>query len=212
MVHRIILLILLSISLTSPPAWGQAAQVSLDGIISPSEYSSSEHHTVKGPGDILIQKDNNKLFTALSGTARIWSHVYFYTNDTIHVFHASAALGEIMYVRNGDSWSPLGKFNYTVRERVYDEALRIKQEAYLKDKGWVANNNNMGDGKTLEFCFDMSRWNGNEVRMAFVFMSDVNTPMFYPVGLKDATLMKELLYGGDPPDGLRFNVADWMKM
>lgn len=186
----------------------------LDGITSSGEYAGGQHYSVQGKGDVYIKQDNNKLHVALTSQARIWSHVYLFSQDTISVFHASAALGEIIYVKNGDQWSSRGRFNYTVRDTVYDDVLRAKQDTYLKQKGWVANNNNTGDGKTLEFTFDLTRWDRNnpngDLRMAFVFMSDIKRPMFYPEGLKDDTLMETLLYGGDPPDGLTFNVQDWM--
>jgi len=45
--------------------------------------------------------------------------------------------------------------------------------------------------------------------MAFVFMSEIKEPMYYPSTLKDDTLLEALLYGGDPPDWLHFDILDW---
>jgi hypothetical protein len=190
--------------------FGQSRQPQLDGVITHGEYVNAGYYNVNGDGQVLIMKRDQRAYVALFSRDKIWSHVYLYHKDTIHVFHASAALGKVAYVRNGDEWSPRGKFVYTVRDRVYDDALRKKQEAYLKENGWVANNNNTGDGNTLEFCLDLTRWRGEDVRMAFVFMSDIKKPMFYPSTLKDDTLLEALLYGGDPPEGMRFEIGDWL--
>ena len=78
--------------------------ISLDGVINKKEWAnareyplSKEYPSSKG-GKLLILRRDNVLYLGIQGGSPGWSHVYLHRNDSVSVLHASAALGDQLYV------------------------------------------------------------------------------------------------------------------
>ena len=202
-------LILISTLLWTHTFWSQIQpEVKLDGKIESHEWKSARKFDLINTGKLYLLKSKTALYVALQGNESGWAHVYLHYNDTVHVFHASAALGAAKYVKRGNTWSPANLFQYSLRDTVYDHALELKQGIYMSKYGWVANNNGTGSGHTLEFMIDLTRWKVESVRVAFVFQTDSKQPQYFPNSLRDDTLLDELVYG-NTPDSLIFNIKEW---
>jgi hypothetical protein len=190
-------------------AFGQRnAAIKQDGKLNDPEWAAAEKFALAGGGSLHLVRSSSILHIALQGNEPGWAHVYFLSGDTVHVLHASAALGAVKYHKKGDTWFPLQSFKYTFRDTVYNDAVAAKQHEYLLRRGWVANNNNMGDGRTLEFKIDLSRWKTKTFQMAFVFLADSKKPQYFPNTLADDTLLEDLVYG-NTPDSLDFEIKSW---
>lgn len=188
-----------------------SAQPKLDGQVTPGEWTNAEAHDLKGCGKVWLLKNKNELYVALTGETNGWAHVYMISHDTVRVLHASAALGDAAYVKRGDTWQPVKSFAYELRDRIHNDVTIGKQNSYYKSNGWVANNNNSGDGKTLEFRIDLARLGTGPSPMAFIFLSDLKHPHHFPLGLTDDTVFEELTRG-ETPARLKFVKETWFSI
>jgi len=184
--------------------------IKLDGKIDPVEWKSADSFALDKGGTLRLKKDQSFLYIGLTGNDEGWSHVYLQKKDTIFVLHASAALGTAIYVNDGVRWNRVQTFQWGFKAMVYNDGTKKVMDDFLKANRWVANNNNIGTGKTLEYKIDLSAFNGIE-KIAFVFAADANEPHFFPKGLKDATISTDLVYG-NPPDMLRFDPGSWWQL
>jgi hypothetical protein len=94
---------------------------------------------------------------------------------------------------------------------LYNDDLVKKQADHYLLYGWVANNNNTGDGMTFEFKLDLSRVDNNP---AFFACAVIETPMdihYFPSTLNDNTILQRLVQGYTP-DSLQFNTSNWEKI
>jgi hypothetical protein len=189
----------------TPPA------VQLDGVINADEWKGAKEADLRGGGKVFFRRDGNVLYVALKGVSKGWAHVYLSHNDTVHVMHASAALGSVTYFPQEAKWSTIQKFNWQLRDRSYSDTTARKMEDYFRQNGWVANNVNIGDGMTAEFKIDLSRFATQKLAFACLFASKPETPSYYPEDLSDHTILKDLVYGNAPAQ-LEFNPKTWHKL
>lgn len=182
--------------------------IHIDGFISPGEWENATEHTLSGGGTIKIKKNHTDLYVAITATNKAWAHVYINSGDTIKVLHASAALGQAKYIPRNNHWTPTQSFEWALRDRVYNDDLASKQQEHYRQFGWVANNNNMGDGKTFEYRIDLSRMKGTIVSVAGVTAEVPLNLHFYPTTLTDHTILPKLVQG-NTPDSLQFRVNEW---
>lgn len=160
---------------------------------------------------LRLQYDGDFLYAGVSSSKSGWSHLYVTDGDTIFVHHASAALGTTTYLQKGELWQPQQKFVWELRDRSFTPPVEIARAAYLKSKGWLANNMNMGTPGIIEFKIARKFLKGESVRLAVVFASDPAMPQYWPETLADDCRKRELIFGSSPAD-LKFNHESWAKL
>jgi hypothetical protein len=182
--------------------------VRLDGVINEGEWKDAKQYDLSGGGKLMMKKEKNDLYVALVAGKKGWAHVYLSHGDTVRVLHASAALGEARYVKQKDLWRVVQTFKWELRGKEYNDELLKKQQDHYRQFGWVANNNNMGNGMTFEFKLDLSRTDNNPATFACVIAEEPLLLHHFPVSLNDNTILQRLVQGY-PPDSLQFNPATW---
>ena len=187
-----------------------AAQIKLDGVVKDGEWKNAKAIELFGGGRGYFKMDGDQLLVALQGSEKGWAHVYISSGDSVWVRHASAALGQSVYAR-ASSWSIVEQFNWQLRDRIYDAETENKMSDYFRSNGWVANNNNIGDGKTLEFKIDLNKYKNKPVYFACFYASDPKQPHYYPLNLKDDTIAEQLVYG-NAQASLQFSPENWVKI
>jgi hypothetical protein len=125
--------------------------------------------------------------------------------------HASAALGTATYLLKGELWQPQQTFVWELRERTFTPQAEAARAAYLKSKGWLANNMNTGTQGIIEFKITRRFLKGEIVRLAIAFASDPASPQYWPQTLDDDCRKRELIFGSSPAD-LKFNRESWAKL
>lgn len=188
-----------------------APEIKLDGVIDANEWKDAKRGELKGGGTLYYQQQGTVLYVAVKGIAKGWSHVYLAHNDTVSVMHASAALGAVNYLPQNGQWNTTEKFNWLLRDRVYNPATEQKLNDHFNQYGWAANNVNIGDGMSVEFKIDLSRFAGQRLAFAALFASDAANPHFFPGQLNDQSLARDLVYGS-PPAQLEFKISNWQKL
>ncbi|MBC7947985.1 MAG: hypothetical protein H7Y42_08915 [Chitinophagaceae bacterium] len=181
--------------------------IQIDGVVNQGEWEGAKERPLSGGGKVFTKLEKNILFIALVGNKKAWSHVYLVNGDTVRILHASAALGEARYVKRQDVWRSTSSFQWQLRERDYNLELEKKQQEHFVHEGWVANNNNLGNGMVFEFKIDLSRIS-SPLRWACVLAEVPLELHYYPTDLKDNTTLPRLVQGYTP-DSLRFNPQSW---
>jgi len=189
----------------------KANAVTIDGKVDKEEWKAALKQELIGGGELRLQHDGNFLYVGVHGISHGWCHVYVTDGDTIFVHHASAALGTTTYLQKGESWQPQKKFVWELRERTFTPQAEAVRAAYLKSKGWLANNMNMGTPGIIEFKIARRFLKGEIVRLAVAFASDPAAPQYWPQTLTDDCRKRELISGSSPAD-LKFNRESWAKL
>jgi len=201
-------IIFIGILLTAGAFVSTDNSIQLDGILNDNEWKNAKEYRLSGGGKLLIKKENKELYIAMAGDKQAWAHVYLYSLDTIRVMHASAALGEAKYIRQNDLWRSIETFQWALREKEYNDELVRKQQDHYQKHGWVANNNNMGNGMTFEFKLNLSH--PDPVYFACVLAQVPLELSYFPGSLSDNTILPKLVQGYTP-DSLQFDPALWEK-
>jgi hypothetical protein len=187
-----------------------SVSIQTDGILSDGEWTGAEQHDIGNGNKVFLKRDNDVLHVALSSAnSPFWSHLYLSDGKRIKVMHASAALGSINYEADGSLWRTSDKsFVYELRDREFTPETATKMDSYFSKNGWVSNNVNLGDKKTVEAKINLEGFTPK------YFACVVATPEEYysfPVGLKDHTVLTRLVQGY-AVDSLTFEPDLWKKL
>lgn len=188
-----------------------APAIRLDGQISPDEWAEATEHELTDGGRVLVRPSGDDLYVAVEGLGSGWSHVYIAHSDTVHVLHASAALGTARYVPEGSSWRLISPFDWAVRDTSFSPVAEAERAAFFDREGWVASTNGMGSGRVLEFRIDGALLGTEAPRVAALFAEDPTAPSFWPASLADATRDADLVRGESPPV-LMFDSRSWARL
>ncbi|WP_425390523.1 hypothetical protein [Ekhidna sp.] len=130
--------------------------------------------------------------------------------NEVTVLHASAALGQILYKKEGDRWVTNQKFDWKMREVDMKDATITKRNQYLKINGWGANTMSMGNVGETEFIIDRKAFSG-ELKLAIGLMTaeDPNNIVGIPSG-GAGDCADQRLVSGDPKSSYSFNSTNWL--
>lgn len=184
--------------------------IRIDGIMGQSEWQGAEEWLFKDGYKLLIKRDKETLYGVITSENKYWAHLYISDNSLIKVMHVSAALGTVDYKRKNKIWLTTDTFNYQIRDKVYNSNTEAAMLIYYAAYGWVANNNNLGSGKTIEFKVNIKEWKG-PLYFACV-MANYNMKLHgFPAKLNDNTKLSRLVQGNSP-DSLRFEPGTWKRI
>lgn len=183
------------------------SSIQTDGVISDGEWSGSEQYNLGDGNLLMLKQDGDALYAALiSTTTPTWAHFYLSDGNRVRVMHASAALGAIEYKSQQSLWRTADKgFVYELRDREYSAE---KMDAYYSKNGWTANNNNLGDHKTIEARINL---NGFKPAYFSCVMAKPDKFFSFPAGLKDDVVLRRLVEGY-AVDSLKFSPTTWQKI
>jgi len=157
--------------------------IQTDGVLTDIEWKDAEQNAVGDGNKVYLKLENDKLYVALNSPKSFWAHLYLSDGKRIKVMHASAALGAIEYKESNSIWLTNDKsFVYDLRDSKFTNETASKMEAYYSRHRWVANNNNLGDRKTIEARIDLD---GFDVRYFACVIATPDKLYPYPVELTD---------------------------
>lgn len=183
--------------------------IQLDGQLGEDEWRNSQEYLLKEDCKVLLLVEGNFLYAAVVSKNKIWAHAYLSDGETVQVMHASAALDAVQYKKQKSVWKTEETFQWEFRDRVFNSEVKSKMDSYFQTHGWVANNNTMGDGKTIEFKIDISK----KAPLYFAcVLADFDVKLSsFPKTLTDDTVLPNLVQGYTP-DSLKFNPTSWFNI
>jgi hypothetical protein len=129
----------------------------IDGRIDSTEWRGSAVEQLANGLTVRLRHDGQHLFIGVSSTEEGFPSVCAVKGDTIRILHASAALGAIVYGRNGAEWSSRDTaFVYGMRNVALNEQAAGERREYLAEHRWVASTFRMGQGRAHEIQMSLA--------------------------------------------------------
>ena len=184
--------------------------ITLDGRLGESEWEGAIHLPLSPRGALFLKNHQGFLAVGVRGPSFGLAHLALASRDTIRVLHASAALGSIVYVREGQDWRKIQDPTWEVRDTSQTAAGVAERERYLAAHDWVGTTGYMGRENEIEFLVRRERFGGEELRMAVVFypMGPPGDLPRWPDTVQDGAVAVELL-SGPMPSRLIFEPESW---
>jgi hypothetical protein len=181
----------------------------LDGTISPDEWTGALGARLSGGGTLLLQHDGEFLYLGIRGsTYDLGGTVFLDRGGEVAVLHASGALGTAVYEEGAGVWTRTKGFQWSCRETDASAAAQQARDEFLQREGWVASNGLMGEPEHLEYKIALS---GATLRLAVGLLEapDYSDVHLWPAWLEDACADAQLLRG-PIPESARFSPETWM--
>ncbi|MEQ8627323.1 hypothetical protein [Ekhidna sp.] len=186
----------------------------LDGNISPEEDQKLNVLGKNSDNQLLIDpsSDNYLKITVKSEELYVASLCICNEQDEVIILHASAALGQILYKKEGDRWITNQKFDWQMRGVDMKVSTIAKRLQYLKSTGWVANTMSMGNVGETEFIIDRKVFSG-ELKLAIGLMTAENPDNIVGIPPKEAgDCADQKLVSGDPKSNYGFDTSNWITL
>lgn len=181
--------------------------IQTDGVFIETEWKDAVQYAVGNGNKVYLKEESDVLYVALVSTKKIWSHFYLSDGKRVKVMHASAALGAIEYNETDAVWLTKDRsFVYELRNNKFNEETSSAIASYYSKNGWVANNNNLGDGRTIEAKFNLSVF---KPKFFACVIATVDQQLYpFPVELNDDAVLTKLVQGNSV-DSLKFQPIMW---
>lgn len=189
---------------------GTAPLPVIDGRVSQNEWKGSRHYAMAGGGEVYLLHRSDALYVAVVGPEPGFPTLCVGNDVSIEVLHASAALGSVRYVRQGDHWvSEARQFAYFLRQDAQgNQASPEARAAFFGSNGWVSTSSRSHE-RVREFRL-RARPGRVSIAIAFLAIPSMRT-YHWPSGADDGCLDPRLLQG-HVPAGLDFRPSGWMRI
>jgi hypothetical protein len=112
----------------------------IDGHIGAEEWTGATKHTLTGGGELSLLTLGDSLYVGLRGPKAGLASLCIASGDRVRILHASAALGEGIFVRKGPTWSKATDFTWALRDSPRSGGPSASERtAFLQKAGWLAN-------------------------------------------------------------------------
>jgi hypothetical protein len=188
----------------------ESAAVHIDGVIGAEEWAGARW--LGGSSiSIALSRVGGYLQVGLRTDPLFVASLCLAAGDTVHVFHASSALGHVAYVRDGEDWGLTGGFEWRMRRT--DSGSEASQERldHRGSFGWIANTMAMGAPGETEFQVGESRVGGSEKRLALGLLFADGDPDVggWPLGAGEDGCTLRSTIAGPPPERAVFETERW---
>lgn len=181
----------------------------LDGRLAPGEWDVAARVALPDGSTLRALHAEGSVFLALeSGEERIGS-ICVADNQQVRVLHASMALADVTWAREGDAWVRGRDFAWGMRETGLDETVQQRRRDYHAANGWVATTAPMSrPAHVLEFSIAA----GEPLRLAVAHlaMSGDGDVVRWPAAASDCAT-RELVMGA-APERMQFSPARWVEL
>jgi hypothetical protein len=159
-----------------------------------------------GGGEVSIVRDAEVWRVTVTGPAAGLASLCLADDKGVRILHASAAVGEGLYERSGDTWALVSGFDFKVRDKPKTPKADAERDAFFETKGWLANADNSGT-RPREFIIRHSetpRWLG----VTFFTTSEPMAVSYWPESMDDDCRAKKVAKGYLDPTA-QFHPERW---
>ena len=188
--------------------------VVIDGTLEESEWRGSA--VVRRPdGDVLLRHDGKFLYVGVRSARRGFPSICFARGDTVRVAHASFALGDVAYSRNGTAWRLGAPFAWETPSRTLGPEADQRRARFLEEHGWIGSTVPMGNPRHAEMQIALDQLDPRDLRIGIAFfMEDEGGGegiAAWPRGRRD-DCANDRLVRGYAPERLTFRKKTWTKL
>lgn len=185
----------------------------LDGVFSDEEQSAATDSVVTEAGSVFVQTDGELILITVQSEPIGVASLCIGGNRTVHVLHASAAIGSLRYERDGADWLTGDSFDWELRDTSMSEQAIAQRAAYFDAHGWVATTSSMGSSDTIEFMASRDVATADSTFLAVGIMPSERPDSI--LGVPDEAgdcADGELVRGSRPERALDFPTVSWMRI
>jgi hypothetical protein len=196
----------------------RARAVVIDGTMDEAEWRGSI--VVKRPeGDLLLRHDGKFLYIGVRSTRRGFPSVCLMRGNTVRVVHASFALGDVVYAKNGAKWRLAAPFEWDRPARPIGFDGDERRARFLAERGWIGSTVPMGNPRHAEMQIALDQLDPRDprIRVAF-FMEDdgrgetIASWARSGSGVPRDDCANDRLVRGYAPERVTFRKATWIKL
>ena len=170
--------------------------------------ASAEPVTSKlvGGGEVSIVRDAEVWRVTVTGPKAGLASLCLADQKGVRILHASAAVGEGLYARSGDTWALESGFDFKLRDKPKTPKSDAERDAFFETKGWLANADNSGT-QPRTFIIRHSeapRWLG----VTFFTTSEPMAVSYWPETMDDDCRAKKVAQGYLDPTA-QFHPERW---
>jgi hypothetical protein len=193
--------------------------VVIDGTLEEAEWRGSA--VVRRPeGEVLLRHDGKYLYIGVRTARRGFPSVCFARGDTIRVAHASFALGDVVYTRNGTAWRLGAPFAWEAPARTLGAEADQRRARFLTEHGWIGSTVPMGNPRHAEIQIALDQLDPRDLRIGVaLFMEDegrgegiASWPRAGAPGAGRDDCANDRLVRGYAPERLTFRKKTWAKL
>lgn len=109
------------------------------------QASSDGEATLEGGGAVAVRRDGDALHVTVTGPRAGLASLCVGDDRRVRILHASAAVGEALYERSGETWTLKRGFDWKLRDspQAGPPAARASDE-FFAAAGWTANPSRRG--------------------------------------------------------------------
>ena len=198
---------------STPAVLGQVHLSQLDGSVSQDEITDMKSIGHTGSADFFIGNDGEILRLSITSEPIHVASICIAQNETVTVYHASAALGKIVYQRLESNWVTEDNFNWEMRDvDMNPEAIRQRQQ-YFEKNSWVATTTGMGNAGETEFHFSISEFESDPIYLAAGLMLASNPDSIASFPEQNAGACADhSLVAGSPDSQYPFDYSNWAEI
>jgi hypothetical protein len=159
-----------------------------------------------GGGQVSLRRDGDTLHVTVNGPRKGLASLCVGDQWTVRILHASAALGEARYEKQGDSWTLASGFEFKLRDSRTGPPSDADRRGYFETMGWSANSSNAG-APVREFAIRLT----DRIRFIGVAFLGIDEPMavsHWPSSLDDDCRAVQVAQGYLPKSA-RFTPSAW---
>ena len=136
-----------------------------------------------GGGEVSIVRDADVWRVTVVGPSAGLASLCLADESGVRILHASAAVGEGLYERSGDTWALASGFDFKLRDKPKTPKADEEREIFFKSRGWIANADNSGK-QPREFVIRASE-SVRSLGVTFMTTSEPLAVSYWPEAMDD---------------------------
>lgn len=162
-----------------------------------------------GGGEVSISRDGPQLLVTVTGPRAGLASLCVGDDSRVRILHASAAVGEAIYEREGERWLRRFEFEWKLRDSRKTPITEADRNRVFAELGWVANPDNAGVSPRV-FAIQLSE-RTQYLGVTFFTTSDPMAVSYWPATMDDGCREVKVAQGY-LPETAQFRPTAWHRM
>lgn len=205
------LLLFLLLLLSPDYVFSQDNLSQLDGIVNQNEVDEMQLIGSTDHAEFYLSSDDRLLKISIKSAPIYVASLCIAQNESITVYHSSAALGSIAYNISGKNWITKDEFIWEMRNESMSPDALTERSLYFEEQNWIATTTGMGEPGETEFYFNINAFSSDPIFLAAGIMLASNPDSIDPFPELNANACSDhALVAGSPKPQYPFNYSKWI--
>jgi hypothetical protein len=176
----------------------------------PARTQDLQRASLAGGGEVTIRHDGDVIHVSVQGPRAGLASLCVGDASQVRILHASAALGEALYEKDGDRWLLKREFDWRLRDTPRTAGpTESQKQAFFTETGWVANASSAGS-PAREFRIRLTQ-RTRYLGVTFLATAQPLAVSFWPATMDDDCRLEKIGQGFLPATA-RFRPERWEQL